>query len=99
MGKLLLGLAPLLLLGTACVTTRATLEAELEAAPTAEAKGKILYERACSRCHNLFMPKSFAPDEWRFYVRKYGRRARLRKGHRELVLTYLSEESRAASQE
>lgn len=99
MGKLLLGLASLLCLGTACVTTRASLEAELQAAPTAAAKGRILYERACSRCHNLYMPRSFAPEEWKFYVRKYGRRARLRKGHRELVLTYLSEESREASRE
>jgi mono/diheme cytochrome c family protein len=94
MGKLLLGVALLLGLGAACVTTRAALEAELQAAPTAEAKGKILYERSCSRCHNLYMPRSFAPDEWRFYVRKYGRRARLRKEDRALVLAYLSEESR-----
>ncbi|MHC4972147.1 MAG: hypothetical protein ACYTG3_07430 [Planctomycetota bacterium] len=99
MGKLLLGFATLLALGAACVTTRASLEAELQAAPTAEAKGRILYQRACSRCHNLFMPKSFAPDEWKFYVRKYGRRARLRKEHRALVLTYLSEESRESSRD
>jgi cytochrome c5 len=94
MGKLLLGIATLLALGAACVTTRSSLEAELSATPTAEAKGRILYERACSRCHNLYMPRSFAPDEWKLYVRKYGRRARLKKEHRALVLTYLSEASR-----
>ncbi len=44
MGKLLLGIATLLALGAACVTTRASLEAELSAAPTAEAKGRILYD-------------------------------------------------------
>ena len=35
------------------------------------------------------MPTSFFPDEWPYYVRKYGRKARLTKQQRDLVLSYL----------
>ncbi len=89
MGKLLL----LLALTAACVTT-GDLEAELQAARTPMAQGRILYERSCARCHSLYMPKSFAAEDWRFYVRKYGRRARLGKDQRTLVYAYLSDNAR-----
>ncbi|MDH3590325.1 MAG: hypothetical protein OER88_00490 [Planctomycetota bacterium] len=85
MGHLFLVL--ILVLG-ACTTAR-DVEAELAGAQTAEAKGRIVYETSCSRCHALYMPASYTTNEWRFYVRKYGRRARLDKDRRALVFTYL----------
>jgi hypothetical protein len=39
------------------------------------------------------MPTSFFPDEWPYYVRKYGRKARPSKGQRDLVLRYLQDAS------
>ncbi|MHC4549971.1 MAG: hypothetical protein ACYTEZ_14460 [Planctomycetota bacterium] len=96
MGKLLLSTLPALLLGAACVTTTAgrSLETALAQAETDAERGRILYERACSRCHNLRMPRSHSADEWKHYVRKYGRRARLAKEHRALVYEYLSRNAR-----
>ncbi len=93
MDKLLLFTLPLLALTAACVTTDG-LEAELQAARTPVARGRILYERSCARCHSLYMPKSFAAEEWSFYVRKYGRRARLKKQQQTLVYAYLSQHAR-----
>ena len=40
------------------------------------------------------MPDSYAADEWRFFVRKYGRKARLRKRQKEQVLAYLAMNAR-----
>ena len=76
------------------ITSGTLLEAELQAARTPVARGRILYERSCSRCHNLYMPKSYAAEEWRFYVHKYGRRARLGQEQQTLVYTYLRETAR-----
>ena len=97
MGQLLLRAAPLLLLAAACATTgagrRLTQEEALAQAPTDIAKGKVLYERNCARCHALYMPRSYTADEWRYYVKKYGRKSRLSKPHRGLVYRYLEEHS------
>jgi len=90
MGNLLLRLSPLLLLVAACMTTGK--EKEASSAPGND--GRAIYERSCARCHALFMPKSFAADEWRHYVKKYGRRARLREEQRDLVFGYLSRNAR-----
>ena len=96
MGHLLLRLSPLLLLAAACVTTGAVAETESAAATAPEAAdGKALYERSCARCHALYMPKSFSASEWRYYVKRYGRRARLRVAQRELVFDYLSKNARS----
>ena len=85
-----------LLLGACSVTTSAgrnaaSAEAALAAAKTPVAKGRILYDTSCARCHALYMPRSYTAGEWRYYVRKYGKRARLDKSEQALVLTYLKE--------
>ena len=90
MGNILLRLSPLLLLVVGCMTTGK--EKETSSAPRND--GRAIYERSCARCHALYMPKSFSADDWRFYVKKYGRRARLREGQRDLVLGYLSRNAR-----
>lgn len=93
MGKLLLVILLLLplLAVAACETTsgRARMEADLAAATGDVERGKILYERSCSRCHPLRMPASHSEEEWRFFIRKYGRRARLSRPRQELVYAYL----------
>ncbi|MHC4958422.1 MAG: hypothetical protein ACYTGN_08590 [Planctomycetota bacterium] len=86
MGHLLLRAAiPLLLLMTACMT------APSKRNSGKDMDGRELYEKSCGRCHALYMPRTFAAQEWKYYVRKYGRKARLRKKQRDLVYGYLAE--------
>lgn len=56
---------------------------------TPEAQGRALYVSSCQRCHALYMPDRFTGTEWSYYVRKYGRKARLDEGERQLVEAYL----------
>jgi cytochrome c5 len=96
MGKLLLRTVPALVLVAACATTTARtreLEARLATARTDVERGQIHYETSCQRCHALYMPTSYTPSEWKYYVRKYGRRARLSEAQREVVYTYLASEA------
>jgi cytochrome c5 len=96
MGKLLLRIVPVLVLGAACATTAARtreLEARLATAQTDVERGQIHYEMSCQRCHALYMPRSYTASEWKFYVRKYGRRARLSEAERNAVYTYLATEA------
>jgi cytochrome c5 len=85
MGKLLLGGVLLALAG--CASTEHGVGGGEPAAGPPD--GKRLYENSCNRCHALYMPRSFAADEWRYYVNKYGRRARLSPAEAERVLEYL----------
>ncbi len=93
--RVVLGLG--LLLAAACATTgagrrrsaRVPVEEALAAAQTDLERGQILYERSCSRCHALYMPKSHTAGEWRYFVKKYGRKARLSKDRQLLVYGYL----------
>ncbi len=88
MGKLLLAA---LLLAAACASTGMH---DREGAPPPPGDGRALYEHSCQRCHALYMPRSFSAEEWSFYVRKYGRRARLDASGQRLVLDYLSAHAR-----
>ena len=82
-------LAPLiLLLAVACEST--TGGGTAPASDPHAAGGRSLYEKSCARCHALYMPRSHTASEWRFYVRKYGRKARLDRGQRQVVYNYLA---------
>ena len=89
MGNVLLKSLPILFLAAACATSGAP------AANPRDASGQALYEKGCARCHALYMPRSYSAPEWRFYVHKYGRRARLNTDQENLVFQYLSENARA----
>jgi hypothetical protein len=56
-------------------------------------EGRALYEGSCQRCHALYSPRTFDAGEWRFYVRKYGRKARLSAEEQALVYDYLARNS------
>ena len=82
------------LFAVACTTTTAPGVAdEAHSGGTPEEQGRRLYAYSCGRCHALYMPQSFFPDEWPYYVRRYGPKARLSKGQRDLVLRYLQSAS------
>lgn len=78
-----------LLLAAACASVP---EEASQAAPPSP--GRALYERSCQKCHALFRPVSFDAEEWRFYVRKYGARARLGEEQKRLVYEYLAAHAR-----
>ena len=94
MGKLLL--IPALIVLAACTTTGRP-DSGRRAEETASTPGRATYERSCQRCHALYMPRSYAAGEWRFFVRKYGRKARLSRSQREEVLGYLTAHARGAA--
>jgi cytochrome c5 len=93
MVQLLLRIIPVLLLGAACETTAAK-RAPVDPTLPPEQRGKAIYETSCNRCHALFMPSSYRAEEWPFYVRKYGRKARLSAEERDLVMAYLQAHAR-----
>jgi mono/diheme cytochrome c family protein len=101
MGKLLLILATLLpiLVPAACESTGAAGYRDDGRAPAAEpgtpaAEGRALYVESCQRCHALYRPGNFTAQEWSFFVRKYGRKARLDQAERDLVYAYLRTHAR-----
>lgn len=53
--------------------------------------GKELYEIRCQNCHKLHNPKKYSDLEWKVFVKKYGRKAKLNKKERLKVLNYLLE--------
>lgn len=87
MGKLLLALLFFGLVGAACATTSTAVGRE---APHGEMDGRALYEQSCQRCHALYMPASYYADEWKFFVKKYGRKARLNQEEQAKVYDYLA---------
>jgi cytochrome c5 len=93
MVHLLLRVLPLLLLGAACMTAAKERPPD-DASLPAEQRGRAIYETSCNRCHALYMPSSFQAEEWAFYVRKYGRKARLSAQERDLVYAYLAVHAR-----
>jgi cytochrome c5 len=93
MVHVLLKLFLVLLLGAACATTTARREAVDPTLPPQQ-RGKVLYDTSCNKCHALYMPSSYGVDEWPFYVRKYGRKARLSPEERDLVMVYLQANAR-----
>lgn len=84
----------LLLLGAACASTAVKARAPLDPSLPPQQRGQILYETSCNKCHALYMPSSYGAGEWPFYVRKYGRKARLSVEERDLVLSYLQANAR-----
>ena len=95
MGNLLLIPAAALLLLCACAGVEQwRIDAEKIEDPIE--KGRVLYEHSCNRCHALYMPQSYSRGDWRYFVRKYAPRARLREGEDELVLRYLRLNARNA---
>lgn len=94
MVHVLLRTAFLLLLGAACASTAVARRAPLDPSLPPAERGRILYETSCNKCHALYMPSSYGAGEWPFYVRKYGRKARLSVEERELVLAYLQAHAR-----
>ena len=52
-------------------------------------RGRRLYVRRCSGCHNLILPRAHPPEEWPRLVDDMADKARLRPGERDDVVRFL----------
>jgi len=51
--------------------------------------GKRLYIRRCAKCHRLYQPADYSPDEWRLWMNKMTRKAKLTPEQQKLLSRYL----------
>lgn len=61
--------------------------------PAGPVDAEAVYAARCAMCHPPWSPKSFGPEEWPKYVRKYAPRAGLTPAERDAVLSYLVREA------
>jgi hypothetical protein len=52
-------------------------------------RGRSLYVRRCSGCHNLILPRAFPPDRWPAQVDDMAQKVRLGPGERDDVVRFL----------
>jgi cytochrome c5 len=52
-------------------------------------RGRTLYVRRCSGCHNVVLPRAFPPEKWPGLVDDMAQKARLGPGEREDVVRFL----------
>jgi mono/diheme cytochrome c family protein len=62
-----------------------------------EAAGEELYRGHCGACHRLRDPAEQTRDRWAWAVDRYGSRAHLSAGERQLVLGYLQSHAKDAA--
>jgi hypothetical protein len=53
------------------------------------AEAKAIYEIRCAACHRLYDPRSYADDEWRLWLARMSRKARLDPPRAKLLNRYL----------
>lgn len=83
-------LALLTALLAAAVLACATTPPGSAAAGPPEAQGERLYRGHCGSCHRLRDPAEQTRERWAWAVERYGPRAHLSEGERQLVLAYLT---------
>jgi hypothetical protein len=54
------------------------------------AGGKVLYEKKCQKCHELYSPNEYKLNEWKENLDEMKEKAELTKGEYKLILAYLS---------
>lgn len=50
---------------------------------------KRIYDVKCSKCHRIYPPTEYAPEEWRLWAGKMAKKAKLDSAREELLLRYL----------
>ena len=50
---------------------------------------KRLYDSKCARCHRVYDPRDYAEDEWRLWMTKMSKKARLKPTQEKLLNRYL----------
>ena len=52
-------------------------------------RGRSLYVRRCSGCHNVYLPRAFPPEKWPGLVDEMAVKARLGPGERDDMVRFL----------
>jgi len=60
-----------------------------ELSPGDIAAAKKLYNAKCAKCHKLYDPGDYAPKEWEDWMRKMGKKSKLKPPQYELLSRYL----------
>ncbi len=81
----------------AAVVACATTPPGGDAAGPPEAQGERLYRGHCGSCHRLRDPSEQTRERWAWAVDRYGPRAHLSEGERQLVLVYLQSHAKDAA--
>ena len=53
------------------------------------AKGRIIFESSCKKCHTLYQPASRNAESWMNIMRQMGPKAKLSQDHYKFVSAYL----------
>lgn len=59
-----------------------------ELSPTEAAAGRKIYLGKCAKCHELHDPKAYTDTEWTDWMKKMGRKSKLKPEQLELLARY-----------
>jgi len=55
------------------------------------AEARNLYLSRCTSCHRLYDPRNYSDDEWKLWMAKMSRKAKLDPNQKELLYRYLED--------
>jgi len=58
--------------------------------PAALAEGRMVYANKCAKCHKFYDPAKYDNAEWRMWMRKMSKKARLTESEDALLAKYLA---------
>ena len=53
-------------------------------------EGQFIYENNCAKCHDLYNPKDFNPEQWKPILLKMQKEAKISDEEREKIYAYLT---------
>ena len=56
--------------------------------------GRQLYIAKCAKCHKLYDPASYSDAEWKIWMSKMSRKARLKPQQEQAIVAYVNQELR-----
>lgn len=59
--------------------------------------GRQLYITSCGSCHNLYLPEKYTAQQWVHNVEEMQKSAKINNEHKELILKYLTSQSKDAA--
>ena len=54
-----------------------------------KATAKRIYDVKCAKCHRMYAPTDYAPEEWQLWARKMAKKSKLDPSKEKLLLSYL----------
>jgi hypothetical protein len=60
-----------------------------ELTPKEKFAAQKLYQAKCSKCHHTYDPNDYPDEEWKLWLLKMGKKAKLKPGQQDLISRYL----------